>query len=69
MPLLELLRALKIAHRILHDDVPSLSWRELERAIKDLHVDHPAACHRPIARFVREVAGAVHGSSGQGCLG
>lgn len=41
--LLELLRALGIAHRILKDDLPDLSRRELERRIKDLDIDHPAA--------------------------
>lgn len=41
--LLELLRALGIAHRILKDDVPGMSRRELDRTITQLHLDHPAA--------------------------
>ncbi|MGP4914193.1 GOLPH3/VPS74 family protein [Brachybacterium tyrofermentans] len=40
--LLEMLRALKIAHRILKNDIPGVSRRELDRSIKDLHVDSPA---------------------------
>ncbi|MFC7464965.1 GPP34 family phosphoprotein [Brachybacterium sp. GCM10030252] len=41
--LLELLRALGIAHRILKDDVAGMSRRDLDRAIQGLAVDHPAA--------------------------
>ncbi|ASK66071.1 GPP34 family phosphoprotein [Brachybacterium avium] len=41
--LLEILRALGIAHRILKTDLPGLSRRELDQRIKDLHIDHPAA--------------------------
>lgn len=41
--LLELLRAQRIAHRILKEDLPGLGRRELDRRIKALHIDHPAA--------------------------
>ena len=41
--LLELLRALGIAHRILKDDLPGLGRRELDQRIKALDIDHPAA--------------------------
>lgn len=41
--LLEILRALGIAHRILKTDLPDLSRRELDQQITDLHIDHPAA--------------------------
>lgn len=41
--LLELLRALGIAHRILKGDLPGLGRRELEQRIKAMEVDHPAA--------------------------
>ncbi|MGP9708002.1 GOLPH3/VPS74 family protein [Brachybacterium sp. AOP24-D1-21] len=41
--LLELLRALGIAHRILKTDLPDLSRRELDQRIKALDINHPAA--------------------------
>lgn len=41
--LLELLRALGIAHRILKDDLPGLGRRELDQRIAELDIDHPAA--------------------------
>lgn len=41
--LLEILRALSIAHRILKDDVPELSRRDIDRTIKALEIDHPVA--------------------------
>lgn len=41
--LLELLRALGIAHRILKDDVPGMSRRDLDRTITQLDLDHPSA--------------------------
>ena len=41
--LLELLRALGIAHRILKTDLPDLSRRELDHRIKALDINHPAA--------------------------
>lgn len=41
--LLDLLRALGIAHRILRDDLPELSRRELDQRIRALEVQHPAA--------------------------
>lgn len=41
--LLELLRALGIAHRILKTDLPDLSRRELDQRITALDINHPAA--------------------------
>jgi Golgi phosphoprotein 3 (GPP34) len=41
--LLELLRALGIAHRILEDDVVGLDPEGLDRAIAELRIDHPSA--------------------------
>ena len=41
--LLELLRALGIAHRILRGDLPALSRRELDQRITALDINHPAA--------------------------
>ena len=41
--LLDLLRALGIAHRILRDDLPELSRRELDQRIRAPEVQHPAA--------------------------
>ena len=41
--LLELLRALRIAHRILRDDLPGIGRRDLDRRIEALEIDHPAA--------------------------
>lgn len=41
--LLELLRALGIAHRILKTDLPDLSRRELDHRITALDINHPAA--------------------------
>jgi uncharacterized small protein (DUF1192 family) len=41
--LLEILRALGIAHRILKDDLPQLSRRELDERIRAIGIDHPAA--------------------------
>lgn len=41
--LLELLRALGVAHRILKDELPELSRRDLDRTIKEFELDHPAA--------------------------
>ena len=41
--LLEILRALGIAHRILKDDLPGLSRRELDQRIEALEIDSPAA--------------------------
>lgn len=41
--LLELLRAQRIAHRILRDDLPDMGRRELEQRIAALEIDHPAA--------------------------
>lgn len=41
--LLDLLRALGIAHRILKDDLPGLGRRELDQRIKALDINHPAA--------------------------
>lgn len=39
----DLLRALGIAHRILRDDLPELSRRELDQRIRAPEVQHPAA--------------------------
>ncbi len=41
--LLEILRALGIAHRILKDDLPELSRRDLDQRLRDLEIDSPAA--------------------------
>ncbi|MGO1284948.1 MAG: GOLPH3/VPS74 family protein [Brachybacterium sp.] len=41
--LLELLRTLGVAHRILGGDLPELSRKELDQRIEGLDVDHPAA--------------------------
>lgn len=41
--LLEILRALGIAQRILKDDLPGLSRRELDERIRALEIDSPAA--------------------------
>jgi uncharacterized small protein (DUF1192 family) len=41
--LLKILRALGIAHRILKDDLPQLSRRELDERIRAIGIDHPAA--------------------------
>lgn len=41
--LLEMLRALRIAHRILRDEVAGMGRRDLDRRIESLEIDHPAA--------------------------
>lgn len=41
--LLETLRAMRIAHRILKDDLPGLPRRELDQRIEALRIDHPGA--------------------------
>lgn len=41
--LLEMLRSLRIAHRILRDELEGMSRRELDAVIKDLEIDAPAA--------------------------
>src|SRR5699024_9311129 len=38
-----LLRALRIAHRILRDDLPGIGRRDLDRRVEALEIDHPAA--------------------------
>ncbi|RCS60586.1 GPP34 family phosphoprotein [Brachybacterium sp. JB7] len=41
--LLELLSAMKIAHRLLREETGGMRRRELDRVVKGLAVDHPAA--------------------------
>ena len=52
--LLEMLRALKIAHRILKDDLPGIGRRDLDRRITSLHIDHPAA--KAVKRVVDDMS-------------
>lgn len=52
--LLELLRALKIAHRILKDDLPGIGRRDLDQRITSLQIDHPAA--RAVKRVVEDMS-------------
>ena len=60
--LLEMLRALKIAHRILKNDIPGVSRRELDRTIKELHVDHPAT--RAVRQIIDDMAAVVIATQG-----
>src|SRR5690606_7129685 len=55
--LLDLLRALRIVHRILKDDLPDLSRRELDHRIKDLQIDHPAA--QAVRRIMDDMAAVM----------
>ena len=55
--LLDLLRALRIAHRILKDDLPDISRRELDRRIERLDIDHPAA--KAVRRIMDDMAAAM----------
>lgn len=60
--LLELLRSLRIAHRILKDDLDGMKRREVDQAIKDLDVDHPAA--KALKRAMDSMNAAVAGAGG-----
>lgn len=51
--LLEILRALRIAHRILKDDLPGIGRRDLDRRIASLQIDHPAA--KAVKRVVEDM--------------
>lgn len=55
--LLDLLRALRIAHRILKDDLPDIGRRELDRRIERLDIDHPAA--KAVRRIMDDMAAAM----------
>ncbi|WP_114853367.1 GPP34 family phosphoprotein [Brachybacterium sp. YJGR34] len=55
--LMELLRALGIAHRILRTDLPGLSRRELDQRIQALEIDHPAAA--AMKRVVQDMTAAM----------
>ncbi|WP_246956879.1 GPP34 family phosphoprotein [Brachybacterium sp. Marseille-Q7125] len=55
--LLELLRGLGIAHRILKDDVPEMGRRDLEKAIAALKVESPEA--KAVKRIIDEAMTAV----------
>lgn len=55
--LLEILRALGIAHRILKDDLPGLSRRELDQQIEALEIDSPAAT--AVKRVVDDMTAAL----------
>ena len=55
--LLEILRALGIAHRILKDDLPGLSRRELDQRIEALEIDSPAAT--AVKRVVDDMTAAL----------
>ena len=66
--ILELLRSLRIAHRILKDDLGGMKRREVDQAIKDLELDHPAAkaLKRAMDSMNAAMAGAVGGAAGAG---
>ena len=55
--LLDLLRALRIAHRILKDDLPDISRRDLDRRIERLDIDHPAV--KAVRRIMDDMAAAM----------
>ncbi|MGP9538251.1 GOLPH3/VPS74 family protein [Brachybacterium sp. AOP43-C2-M15] len=55
--LLEMLRALRIAHRILKDDLPDVGRRELDRRIQQLAIDHPAAT--AVRKIMDDMAAAM----------
>lgn len=55
--LLELLRALDIAHRILKEDIPELSRRDLDRTIAALEVDDPTA--QAVKKMIEEMTATM----------
>ncbi|HEX7351078.1 GOLPH3/VPS74 family protein [Brachybacterium sp.] len=59
--LLELLRAQRIAHRILRDELPVLGRRELDQRIAALEIDHPAAT--AVRRIMDDMAAAMIAST------
>ena len=66
--ILELLRSLRIAHRILKSDLDGMRRREVDQAIKALAVDHPAAqaLRRAMDSMTAAMAGATGGAAGGG---
>ena len=66
--ILELLRSLRIAHRILKDDLGGMKRREVDQAIKDLELDHPAAkaLKQAMDSMNAAMAGAVGGAASAG---
>ena len=60
--LLEMLRALKIAHRILKNDIPGVSRRELDRTITELHVDSPATA--AVRQIIDDMAAVITATQG-----
>lgn len=59
--LLELLRSLGIAHRILKDDLPGLGRRELDQRIQGLDIDAPAA--RAVKRIMDDMTAVMIATS------
>lgn len=59
--LLDLLRALRIAHRILRDDLPDISRRDLDRRIEKLDIDHPAA--KAVRKIMDDMTAAMIATS------
>lgn len=59
--LLELLRALGIAHRILRGDLPQLGRRELDRRIEELEIDHPTAA--AVKRLMNDMTAVMLGTT------
>ena len=55
--LLDLLRALRIAHRILRFDLPDIGRRDLDRRIEQLDIDHPAA--KAVRRIMDDMAAVM----------
>lgn len=60
--ILELLRTLRIAHRILKGDLDGMTRREVERVIKELGVDHPVT--KALKRVMDSVNAAATGAGG-----
>lgn len=60
--ILELLRSLRIAHRILKEDLDGMKRREVDRTIKELGVDHPVA--KALKSVIDSMNAATAGAGG-----